>query len=190
MTGERKRRSGTVVVLPQHGDVLTLANNLEAEQLKSSDDPSLRRINGKAVHGSEGGFGHEGFENWGVGLHRGNAEGLDVVCQGGLDVFQSRLIGLPLAYDDTLDPQRVSHVAIFMLFDDDLERPHAFSFVMDPGYHRIGQGAKPWSGDARRSYRRRALRAAEALYHELGLGPLLDRMPAGLSQVLGDGSGL
>ena len=30
------------------------------------------------------------------------------------------------------------------------------------------------------------LRAAEELCHELGLGALLDRMPAGLSQVLGD----
>lgn len=49
------------------------------------------------------------------------SERLQVEADGGADVGQGFLVGLPFSDDDPFDSEGVGHVGIGMLLDDDLE---------------------------------------------------------------------
>lgn len=51
--------------------------------------------------------------------------------EGRLHIFEGIFIGVAFAYDDSLDADRVRHISVAMLFNDDLDlfhNPHSFRF--------------------------------------------------------------
>src|SRR5438445_10076367 len=69
-------------------------------------------------------LGDEGFQDRGFGFKNLGPECLEVKPNGGLAIGQRRVVSVAFSNHYALQPERVGHIAILVVFDDDLELFH------------------------------------------------------------------
>lgn len=122
--GLLKRGNTPVIVLPLHRDMIALANNLETKLTHCPYYLSFGRILRESRHrlASHAGLGHERLHDWRLLVQeRVRPKSLYVERNRGSHVVERLLIAVSSAHDHALQPQGVGDIAVFVLFDNNLE---------------------------------------------------------------------
>ena len=84
-----------------------------------------------------GGLGHESVEGRRIRIQHLGAKRFDVKLDRGFYVLERRFEGIALTDHDPFDSDRISHVAVRVLFHDDLQRPHPSNLPRTPYLTRV-----------------------------------------------------
>ncbi len=106
-----QRKGGLVRLCSAHPDL----RGREVARYSSTD------ITGTWTSGGYRRFRYEGFDNREIITERASAKGLNVKLDRRSDVRQGFFIGVALTHNNPIDPERIGHTAVGMLFHNDLE---------------------------------------------------------------------
>jgi len=135
----RERRRCAVRTVANKRNVVTRPYDYKPERLQRLQHLPLGRIVRKLHLNSD--FGNEGLHDV-VVLERIVPEGFYMELYGRFHFGKGLFVGIPLGNDDTLQPQRVSDIAVRVLLDDDLQDFHLFG-QGDPLRKRGGEELPP-----------------------------------------------
>jgi len=114
--------AGAIIVNSRHRDVVAFSNNCETEPLKGSDHLTDGGVDGKLAHLDwQLGLCDERLNYWFSGINDISSKAINVEPDRGPDICKRRIIRVAFADDDSLEPQRVSDIAVCMFLHNDFQ---------------------------------------------------------------------
>jgi len=100
--------------------MLTFADDFKAKRTQDGQNFRLGSINGEFWHGSNQCLGHKCVQSRLLGFQRFTTECFYMKTNGTLNIMQRFIERVSLTNNYAVDTSRIGHIAIGMLFNDDL----------------------------------------------------------------------